>query len=75
MAKLKTPAEHAVKKNSKLNLTKLVDGLAKIAAYLVLFSSSAYGLRHLLTSLQDSVSVVITVLFTLALVYILFRQK
>ena len=57
-----------------VNVQRVLDYVAKVVAYLALFIMAAYGMRHLLESLQSTASVVITVVSVLALGYIISRK-
>jgi hypothetical protein len=54
---------------------RLIDKLAKIIAYLLLFTSATYGIRQFLGVIPDWANVGITSLLVLAMVYIIFRNK
>lgn len=57
-----------------INVQKYLDTVAKVVAYLALFTMAAYGMRRMLESLQSTASVVITVISVLALGYIISRK-
>lgn len=58
-------------KKPNINLNKLKVTIARTVAYVSLVILASYGLRNLLKSLDDTASLVITVLVVLGLVYIL----
>lgn len=64
------------KAKKPVNYKKLVKKwLAVPVAYVVLISTSAYGIKQMLSTLEENVASILTVLFVLALVYILFESE
>jgi hypothetical protein len=61
-------------KSNKPNVKKVVDKIAKALAYAVLILTSSYGIRMMLSNIQENIALAITVLFSLALVYIVFNK-
>lgn len=70
-------------KETKVNAPKKQTNYRKVikkwiavpAAYIVLIATSAYGIKQMLSTLQEDVAIILTVLFVLALVYILFESE
>lgn len=56
----------------KISPQKIVRKFAKLVAYVTIIVLASYGMRQLLKSVDDSVSMVITVIAVLGLVYIIF---
>lgn len=56
----------------KISPKKIVRKFAKLVAYVTIIVLASYGMRQLLKSVDDSVSMVITVIAVLGLVYIIF---
>ncbi len=72
MKKVKTEAKPSFIK-TPVNVKKLVRKfIAKPIAYIVLLTSSAYGIRKLLETIQDPIAIGLTILFVLGLAFILF---
>lgn len=67
--------ETKTKKAKRFSIDQAIDTLAKFGAYVVLFITSAYGMRSMLRSIQEEASLAITVAAVLALTYIIFRNR
>lgn len=59
----------------KFSAQKIVRKVAKFVAYVTIIVLASYGMRQLLKSVDDSVSMVITVIAVLGLVYIIFTDN
>lgn len=63
------------KPRRNFSFKKLADQFAVIVAFMSLFTLSAYGMKQLLNSLNENVSIAITVLVILLLSYVLFTRR
>lgn len=74
LTRLKKQTKRSLKKTLKklkLNRNFIKNFLAKPIAYLSLILTSAYGVRVLLRSVEESAAFIITAVFVLALTYII----